>query len=247
VVGQLFLAVCRDALFDAAMRTERQKTAPDSTKLRILLVDDHPMVRERLAAAIHEEPDLIVCGEAEDRFTALEMIGHKTPHLVIVDLTLKQSHGLELIKDIRHQHPDLAILVVSMHDELLHAERVIRAGARGYITKQEATGKIMVAIRTVLRGEVYMSEKMAARIATAAVGSRRGMNTLPVARLSDRELRVFEMLGQGHNTRQIADDLHLDMRTIETYRARIKEKLDLKDANELLQHAIRWMQAGGNP
>src|SRR3954470_8042310 len=149
------------------MRTDRQKTTATVTqRSRILLVDDHPMVRERLAAAIHEEPDLIVCGEAEDRFTALEMISQKKPNLVIVDLTLKQSHGLELIKDIQNQHPELTILVVSMHDELLHAERVIRAGARGYITKQEATDKIMVAIRTVLRGEVYMSEKMAARIAT---------------------------------------------------------------------------------
>ena len=226
-------------------RPERHKPPTDTAKLRVLLVDDHPMVRERLAAAIHEQPDLKVCGEAEDRFSALDLIESTKPHLAIVDLTLKQSHGLELIKDIRSRHPALAILVVSMHDELLHAERVIRAGALGYITKQEATDKIMIAIRTVLSGEVYMSEKMATRIATGAVGSRRGATTL--ARLSDRELRVFEMLGQGHNTRQIADDLHLDMRTIETYRARIKEKLDLKDANELLQYAIRWMQAGGNP
>jgi DNA-binding NarL/FixJ family response regulator len=229
------------------MLAMKPRTATPTAKLGILLVDDHPMVRERLAAAIHEQSDLVVCGEAEDRFTALELIEKTDPHLAIVDLTLKQSHGLELIKDIRSRFPDLAILVVSMHDELLHAERVIRAGARGYITKQEATDKIMLAIRTVLGGEVYLSEKMAARIASGAIGSRRGANTLPVARLSDRELRVFEMLGQGHNTRQIADDLHLDMRTIETYRARIKEKLDLKDANELLQYAIRWMQAAGNP
>jgi DNA-binding NarL/FixJ family response regulator len=227
------------------MRTDRHKPAAAEAKLRILLVDDHPMVRERLAAAIHEQPDLIVSGEAEDRFTALDLIEKTKPALAIVDLTLKQSHGLELIKDIRSRFPDLATLVVSMHDELLHAERVIRAGARGYITKQEATDKIMIAIRTVLGGNVYMSEKMASRIATGAVGSRKGANTLPVDRLSDRELRVFELLGQGHNTRQIADDLHLDMRTIETYRARIKEKLDLKDANELLQYAIRWMQTGG--
>lgn len=227
------------------MRTDRHKPAAAEAKLRILLVDDHPMVRERLAAAIHEQPDLVVCGEAEDRFTALDLIEKTKPALAIVDLTLKQSHGLELIKDIRSRFPDLATLVVSMHDELLHAERVIRAGARGYITKQEATDKIMIAIRTVLGGNVYMSEKMASRIATGAVGSRKGTNALPVDRLSDRELRVFELLGQGHNTRQIADDLHLDMRTIETYRARIKEKLDLKDANELLQYAIRWMQTGG--
>jgi DNA-binding NarL/FixJ family response regulator len=229
------------------MLAMKPRTATPAAKLRILLVDDHPMVRERLAAAIHEQSDLVVCGEAEDRFTALELIEKTDPHLAIVDLTLKQSHGLELIKDIRSRFPDLAILVVSMHDELLHAERVIRAGARGYITKQEATDKIMLAIRTVLGGDVYLSEKMAARIASGAIGSRRSANTLPVARLSDRELRVFEMLGQGHNTRQIADDLHLDMRTIETYRARIKEKLDLKDANELLQYAIRWMQTAGNP
>src|SRR5436305_50451 len=134
-----------------------------------------------------------------------------------------------------------------MHDESLHAERVIRAGARGYITKQEATKKIMLAIRTVLGGEVYLSEKVAAQIAATAVSGTRAKPRLSVAKLSDRELRVFELIGQGHSTRQIADELHLDMRTIETYRARIKEKLNLKDANDLLQYSIRWMQAGGPP
>jgi len=153
---------------------------------------------------------------------------------------------MELIKDIRSRHPDLVVLVVSMHDEMLHAERVIRAGARGYITKQEATRKIMVAIRTVLNGDVYLSEKMAAQIAATAVGSTRTKASLPMDKLSDRELLVFEMIGQGHGTRQIADELHLDMRTIETYRARIKEKLNLKDANDLLQHAIHWMQTEGS-
>jgi len=216
-----------------------------ATRQRILLVDDHPMVRERLAEVIQREPDLTVCGEAEDRLGALQLIAATHPHLAIVDLTLKQSHGIELIKDIRSQYPKVLILVVSMHDELLHAERVIRAGAQGYITKQEATRKIMLAIRTVLNGEVYLGEKIAARIAASAVGRPRPEGTLPVARLSDRELLVFERIGQGYGTRQIAEELHLDMRTIETYRARIKEKLNLKDANDLLQYAIRWVQSGG--
>jgi DNA-binding NarL/FixJ family response regulator len=224
------------------MDNNKGPTMPTDKK-RILLVDDHPMVRERLAEVIHREPDLAVCGEAEERLTALELIEKTRPHLAIVDLTLKKSHGMELIKDIRSREPDLAILVVSMHDESLHAERVIRAGARGYITKQEATRKIMVAIRTVLNGDVYLSEKMAAQVAKSAIGGSRSKGGLPIDTLSDRELIVFEMIGQGHGTRQIAEELHLDMRTIETYRARIKDKLNLKDANDLLQHAIRWMQS----
>ena len=204
------------------------------------------MVRERLAEVIEREPDLTVCGEAEDRFGALDQIAATQPHLVIVDLTLKQSHGVELVKDIHSRHPSVRMLVLSMHDEFLHAERVIRAGAQGYITKQEATRKIMLAIRTVLDGGVYLSEKMAARIAASTVGCPRSGGGLPVNRLSDRELRVFEMIGEGRGTRQIADELHLDMRTIETYRSRIKEKLSLNSANELLQYAIRWVQTGGS-
>jgi DNA-binding NarL/FixJ family response regulator len=228
------------------MATDKLTQPAQQKTKRILLVDDHPMVRERLTEVILREPDLGVCGEAEDRFHALEKIAVTRPHLVIVDLTLKGSHGMELIKDIRNQYPDLAILVVSMHDEILHAERVIRAGARGYITKQEATRKIMLAIRTVLNGDVYLSEKMASQIAAKAVGRAQAGPNLPVNSLSDRELCVFEMIGQGRSTRQIADELHLDIRTIETYRARIKEKLNLKDANDLLQHAIHWMQMEGS-
>ena len=227
------------------METEKTSHPERPGAQRILLVDDHPMVRERLAEVIQREPDLVVCGEAEDRFRAMELIAATRPHLAIVDLTLKRSHGMELIKDINAQYPDVAVLVVSMHDESLHAERVICAGARGYITKQEATRKIMLAIRKVLNGDVYLSEKMAAQIAAGAVVGARTRSGPAIARLSDRELRVFEMIGQGNSTRQIADELHLDMRTIETYRARIKEKLHLKDANDLLQYAIRWMQAGG--
>jgi DNA-binding NarL/FixJ family response regulator len=227
------------------MPTNTPVTPTQTAVKKILLVDDHPLVRERLTEVILREPDLTVCGEAEERFQALELIARTHPDLAIVDLTLRKSYGLELIKDIRRQHPNLAVLVVSMHDELLHAELVIRAGARGYITKQEATRKIMMAIRTVLNGEIYLSEKMAAQIAATSVGNARAKPGSRIANLSERELLVFEMIGQGRSTRQIADELHLDMRTIETYRARIKEKLNLKDANDLLQFAIRWVQAGG--
>jgi DNA-binding NarL/FixJ family response regulator len=229
------------------MANDKQSNSATQEKWRILLVDDHPMVRERLAEVIEREPDLTVCGEAEDRFGALDVIATERPQLAIIDLTLKDSQGIELIKDIRSRFPETLMLVVSMHDELLHAERVIRAGAKGYITKQEATRKVMLAIRTVLKGEVYLSEKMAARIAARALGSPKTENVSPMTRLSDRELSVFEMIGRGHSTRQIADTLHLDMRTVETYRARIKEKLNLKDGNDLLHFAIRWVQAEESP
>jgi len=213
---------------------------------QILLVDDHPMVRERMAEIIRLETDLTVCGEADDRFQAMRAIESIQPDLAIIDLTLKRSNGLELIKDVHARYPAIPILVLSMHDELLYAERAIRAGARGYITKQEATRKVMQAIRCLLAGDIYLSEKMSAQIAAAAVGSSRAKAGLPLDGLSDRELSVFEMIGRGQSTRQIAEELHLELRTIETYRARIKEKLSLKDANDLLQHAIRWMQSEGS-
>jgi DNA-binding NarL/FixJ family response regulator len=211
---------------------------------RILLVDDHPMVRERLAEVIQREEDLIVCGEADDRQKALAAVEVTQPDLAIVDLTLKHSHGLELIKDLRIRSPNLAILVVSMHDESLHAERVIYAGARGYITKQEATRNILQAIRTVLQGNVFLSDKMALRLAAKIARQPGSEQRAAIDTLTDRELGVFEMIGQGYGTRQIAHALRLHMRTVETYRARIKEKLHLRDADELRQFAIRWQQSG---
>lgn len=211
---------------------------------RILLVDDHPMVRERLGQVIISEPDLIVCGEAEDRRQALRAIHETKPDLVIVDLTLKNSHGLELIKDIAAEHPKLAMLVLSLHDESLYAERVIRAGARGYITKQEATRDILLAVRRVLAGDIYLNEKTASRLA-AKIAGRPHAEGLFVDRLTDRELQVFEQIGQGHGTRDIASGLDVDVSTVETYRARIKEKLQLRDASELLRQAIHWVHSGG--
>jgi DNA-binding NarL/FixJ family response regulator len=209
---------------------------------RILVVDDHPMIRERLAEVIQREPDLTVCAEAEDRQRALELVEVSKPDLAIIDLTLKNSYGLDLIKDLRARYQELSILVISMHDESLHAERVIRAGARGYITKQEATRKILQAIRTVLNGDIYLSEKMAQRLAALAASHPRAQPGLPVNQLTDNELRVFELLGQGFGTRQIATKLGVHMRTVETYRARIKEKLHLRNAGELLSYAIHWIQ-----
>jgi DNA-binding NarL/FixJ family response regulator len=214
-------------------------TATSNDHARIVLVDDHPMVRERLAEVINREPDLSICGEAEDRGGALEVIEREKPRLAIVDLTLKRSNGLDLIKDLRVMHPDLLILVLSMQDENLYAERVIRAGAHGYITKQEATRKILDAIRQVMAGKVFLSEEISADILSRMLGKSRGaMRSLDV--LSDRELQVFGLVGEGFGTRQIAEQLGLDVKTVETYRTRIKEKLELKDASELLRQAIAW-------
>ena len=208
-------------------------------RTRIVLVDDHPMVRERLAEVINREDDMTVCGEAEDRANALEVIGREQPDLAIVDLSLKRSNGLDLIKDLHVMHPKLLVLVLSMQDETLYAERVIRAGAHGYITKQEATRKILNAIREVLGGKVFLSPEISADILSRMLGKSKGaIRSLEV--LSDRELQVFDLVGQGFGTRQIAEQLGLDVKTVETYRSRIKEKLEIRDASELLRKAIAW-------
>jgi len=212
---------------------------------RILLVDDHPLVRERLAEIINRESDLIVCGEAEDRHDAIVAIPAKRPDLAIIDLTLKNSDGLELIKDIRSRWPKLRMLVVSMHDESLYAERVIRAGALGYITKQEATRSILVAIRRVLEGTIYLNEKIASHIISRLTDHAGLVAATPAELLSDRELQVFDFTGQGLNTAEVANRLHVAVKTIETYRARIREKLKLKNASELLQSAISWTHKHG--
>jgi DNA-binding NarL/FixJ family response regulator len=208
--------------------------------VRILVVDDHPLVRESLKTIILREPDLTICGEAEDREHALELAAAVEPHLVLVDLTLKDSHGLELIKDLGNRWPRMKILVLSMQDEALYAERVIHAGACGYITKQETPGKILLAIRQILNGEIYWSEKAAARVASKVARSSRSARNFSVESLTDREIQVFELIGAGQSTHQIAAALHINASTVETYRSRIKEKLNLKNALELLQYAIRW-------
>lgn len=221
------------------MSATRADSSVNEENTRILIVDDHPLVRESLKKIIQRQTDLEVCGEAEDRNQALELSATAKPHLIIIDLTLKSSHGLELVKDIRSLYPKMRILVLSMHDEMLQAERVIRAGAQGYISKQEPPMKILLAIRRVLRGEIYWSEKAAALVASKVASSR--SNTIcSVENLTDREMQVFELIGTGRSTRQIASALHIDVSTVETYRARIKEKMNLKDGPELLRYAIRW-------
>lgn len=208
-------------------------------KKRVYLVDDHPMVRERLAQMINHESDLIVCGEAVDGPEALEAIAAMRPDLVITDISLKASHGLELIKDIKAIHPGMAILVLSMHDESLYAERVLRAGARGYITKQEATTKVLVAIRTVLAGQVYVSDQIINRLLNRTAGGA-ALGATPMEALADRELEVFQLIGRGMNTREISQELKIGAKTVETYRARIKEKLNIETGPELIREAIRW-------
>jgi len=213
-----------------------------SKATRVLLVDDHPVVRDGLAEAINQESDLTVCATAEDRQEALQAIERTQPELVVVDLMLKSSSGLELIKDVHARWPKLLILVVSMHDETLYAERVLRAGARGYITKQQATHDILLAIRCVLGGGIYLSEKTATTVLGRLTTQPQAVSDSIAEVLADRELQVFEMTGRGLTTREIAQHLRIDMKTVDTYRTRIKEKLHLESTSELLKLAIRWNQ-----
>ncbi len=210
-------------------------------KRTVLIVDDHPIVREGLAQLIDQESDLQVCGQAEDAHEAMQAIRQLAPDLVIVDISLKDTSGMELIKDLKVQYPRLPVLTLSMHDEAVYGERALRAGARGYIMKQEATEKVVTAIRRVLAGEIYVSDGMAAKMVSKIVGGGAREGGSPVECLSDRELEVFRLIGEGYSTREMAEKLHLSVKTIETYRAHIKDKLNLEDANELLRCAIQWV------
>jgi DNA-binding NarL/FixJ family response regulator len=212
-------------------------------KSRVLLVDDHPIVRQGVAAMLNQQPDISVCGTAEDPHQALETVAKLKPDLVIVDLSLKKGSGIDLLKDLKVRYPKLLTLVLSMHDESLYALRVLRAGASGYIMKQAATENVLVAVRRVLAGEVYLSEEMGKRMMEQIAGKPAKRSGSPIEDLSDRELQVFNMIGQGRGTRQIAEELHLSVKTIESHRARIKDKLNLQTGAELVQHAIQWRQA----
>lgn len=220
-----------------------EKKQSQKAKKRILIVDDHPMMRQGLAQLIDNEPDLMACCEADTAGEGLNLVATKKPDLVIVDISLPGKNGLELIKDIRALSPEVLILVVSMHDETLYAERVLRAGGRGYIMKQEGGKKLMEAIRQVLNGQVYVSEKMSAKILEIFSGRRGQTGSSPVERLSDREFEVFQLIGEGKGTRDIAGRLHLSVKTVEVHRANIKEKLELKTATDLVRYAVRWAEA----
>jgi DNA-binding NarL/FixJ family response regulator len=224
------------------MKTSKRNAA----KKRLLLVDDHPMLREGLALLIGQEPDLEVCAQADTAAAAFELIGTTHPDLVLVDITLPDKNGLELIKDVQATYPGTAMLVISMHDESLYAERVLRAGGRGYIMKQEGGKKLMAAIRQVLGGKIYLSEKMAANILEVFSGGK-AESFSPVSQLTDREFEVFQMIGEGLDVREIAERLHLSVKTVEVHRTNIKQKLKLKSVADLIRHAVRWLESRPPP
>ena len=213
-----------------------------SNPKKVLIVDDHELMRMAVAHLVAQEADLAVCGEAADVATALKAMDELKPDVAVVDITLKESHGIELIKDIRARRPDFPVLVLSMHEESFYAERVLRAGARGYVTKAEVSAEVIEGIRKVLKGEVYVSEAVASRMLTKLVGGKAGGPSFPIDTLSDREFEVFEMIGQGLQSRQIAHRLHLSVKTVDTHREHIKKKLSLDTATDLLLYAIQWAQ-----
>jgi DNA-binding NarL/FixJ family response regulator len=215
-------------------KTEKPK------KAQILIVDDHPMTRAGLTHLINHQADTEVCGEAEDAAQALDLFAMSQPDLILIDITLPDKSGLELIKDVKAIRPDLAILVISMHDESLYADRVLRAGARGYITKHEGGEKLIGAIRHVLNGKIYVSESMSSHILEMFSGAPSGADRSSIQNLSDREFEVFQALGEGLSSQQIAKKLHLSAKTVDAHRANIKTKLKINTTAELISFAARW-------
>ncbi|MEY2546288.1 MAG: hypothetical protein QOG48_1405 [Verrucomicrobiota bacterium] len=211
-------------------------------KHRIFLIDDHPLVREGLASLINQQQDMTVCGQAEDSAEAITRIREDRPDVALVDISLKNESGLELVKNLEAEFPLVALIVLSMHDEALYAERALRAGARGYVMKRETTKNVLTAIRRVLAGDVYVSERVVNAMARR-MNSRKPNAATPVEQLSDRELEIFRLLGQGRTTSQIAEDLHLSLKTVQAYCARAKEKFGVNSLSELLRAAIRWEDA----
>ena len=209
----------------------------------VFIVDDHPLVREGLTNLINRQSDLIVCGEAKDSAEAIAGIAKERPDVAIIDISLTNESGLELIKDLVKQFPQIALIVLSMHDEALYAERALRAGARGYVMKHETSKSVLASIRRLLGGEIYVSERIVNRMALRLTSSRRAVTRSPVERLSDRELEIFQLLGQGRTPSEIAGDLNLSLKTVQGYCARAKEKFGVTSLTELLRAAIRWDDA----
>jgi DNA-binding NarL/FixJ family response regulator len=214
-------------------------------RARVLLVDDHPIVREGLAGVIAQEADLVVCAAVASGPEALTAVGASQPDIAIVDVSLDGSHGIELAKELKTRHPTLPILMLSMHDEALYAERALRAGAKGYVMKREPPQKLLQAVRKVLRGGLSFSEAVTARMLERVSRSGAAEVPLPMERLSDRELQVLELIGEGRTTRQIADELHVSMKTVQAHREHLKEKLELPNAASLARFAVQWLEAEG--
>mgnify|MGYP006278007639 CR=1 FL=1 len=224
-----------------------EKTAPPSQAAKkIFIVDDHPLVRQGIGMLIDQQEDLAVCGEAGSAAEALEAMEKDPPDAAIVDLTLKDSSGLELIKDMKVRLPDVRILVLSMRDEGFYAERALRAGALGYVTKEEGRDKVIEGLRRVLSGQIYVSERIATKVMGRLVGGPANADTSPVEQLTDRELEIFELIGGGMATREIAEKLHISPKTVDSHREHLKQKLQVDTAADLTRHAIQWMQCRRN-
>jgi DNA-binding NarL/FixJ family response regulator len=231
----------------AGLAPDREKSetgsATKATKRRVFLVDDHPMTREGLAANIERQADLEVCGEANNPAEAMSVLASLKPDLMVTDMTMPGRSGVEFIKDVHAMMPGLPILVLSMHDEMLFAERALRAGARGYLMKDAGSAKVLEVIRLILGGQSFVSPQMSARLLDAVTGRRPRGSTSPIEKLSDREFEVFRLLGTGKSTKEVAEALNLSPKTVDVHRGRIKEKLQLKDATSLLHHAVRWVES----
>jgi DNA-binding NarL/FixJ family response regulator len=212
-------------------------------KSRVFIVDDHPLVREGLTNLINRQDDLVVCGEAKDSAQAIDGIMKARPDVALIDISLANESGLELLKQLARQFPQVALIVLSMHDETLYAERALRAGARGYVMKHETSKSVLASIRRVIGGGVYVSERIVNRMASRFNLSREPVTTSPVERLSDRELEIFRLLGQGRTSSQIAKDLNLSLKTVQAYCARAKAKFGVDSLTELLRAAIQWDDA----
>ncbi len=213
-------------------------------RISILIVEDHPIFRMGIKDMIEHEPDMVVCGDAEDVGTALDLIQTLKPDLVIVDLSLKESNGMELVREIHARHKSTAALVLSMHDEALHAERCILAGAKGYIMKQEASESVVMAIRRIMAGQIHVSPTIMSHILNLFQKKPDLAHESPLKRITDRELEIFQLIGQGLSSKEIANQLNISIKTIGTYRERIKEKLNLKNASELVRYAVIWVETG---
>jgi len=228
----------------AVMDEEAVSSVP--SKLKVLLVDDHPITRQGMKALVNQQPNLEVCGEADNAAYAIELVSKLQPDLAIVDIALKTTNGIELTKNIKVQAPNLPVLIVSMHDEGLYAERALRAGAMGYLMKQEAGEKIIQAIQRLLQGEIYLSDKIKEKMLHRFVNKKGDGMVFSIDTLSDREMEVFQLIGNGYSTRQIAQKLNLSSKTIDSYREHLKLKLNLESGAELVRHAIQWARNEGS-
>lgn len=208
---------------------------------RIYIVDDHPLVRQGLSQIVANEADMEICGEAEDSPTAMKGVGEANPDAIIVDISLKGNNGLELIKNLKAIHENIPILVFSMHDETIYAQRALRAGAKAYVMKKESPSKVVEAIRKIIKGEIYVSPSVADQVLHQIVNGPGNVSTSPVDRLTDRELEVVQLIGRGLSSREIAESLHLSVKTIESHRAHVKEKLNLRNVTELVQFSVQWV------